>query len=99
MQVKQGNFYRKSHGFFGISAPKVRHTTLEREKQQKGGWNVSKKAWAATGLFGAIAVAGAVGLLMSGGSTAPRRMANRTGKMMDRMGSKMQGMMHSMGKH
>ena len=57
---------------------------------------MTKKTMAATGLFGAIAVAGAMGLLMSGGTT-PRRMAKRTGKAMSAVGHKMQNMAHMMG--
>ena len=66
---------------------------------------MNKKAIAATGLFGAIAVAGAVGLRVSGGNK-PRGMAKRAGKLMDRVGHTMQGVGHkmqhavqSMGKH
>ncbi|MBQ8356718.1 MAG: hypothetical protein IJX39_02800 [Clostridia bacterium] len=59
---------------------------------------MTKKTMAATGLFGAIAVAGAVGLLMSGGSTTPRRLAKRTGKMMNTVSHKVQSAVHSMGK-
>lgn len=60
---------------------------------------MNKKRMAATGLFAAISVAGAVGLLMSGGSTMPRKMAKRTGAVMNNMGNKMQHMMHTMGKN
>lgn len=57
---------------------------------------MTRKMMAATGLFGAIAVAGAVGLLMSGGSTAPRRMVKRASTVMNNAGEKMQDMAHSM---
>jgi hypothetical protein len=60
---------------------------------------MTKKTMAATGLFGAIAMAGAVGLLMSGGNTMPRRMAKRTGKVMSSVGHKMQSVAHGMGKN
>ena len=50
---------------------------------------MNKKAMAATGLFAAISVAGAVGLLMSGGSTAPRRMAKRAGAAMSEAGHRL----------
>ena len=59
---------------------------------------MTKKTMAATGLFGAIAVAGAVGLLMSGGNTMPRRMAKRTGKVMSSVGHKMQNAAHMIAK-
>ena len=59
---------------------------------------MTKKTMAATGLFGAIAMAGAVGLLMSGGNTMPRRMAKRTGKVMNSVGNKMKSAAHNMGK-
>ena len=55
---------------------------------------MTKKTMAAIGLFGAIAVAGAVGLLMSGGNTMPRRVAKRTGKVMNTVGQKMQDVAH-----
>ena len=55
---------------------------------------MTKKTMAATGLFGAIAVAGAVGLLMSGGNNMPRRVAKRTGKVMNAVGQKMQDVAH-----
>ena len=38
---------------------------------------MNKKTMVATGLFAAISVAGAVGLLMSGSTTTPRKMAKR----------------------
>lgn len=59
---------------------------------------MTKKTMAATGLFSAIAVASAVGLLMSSGNSMPRRMAKRTGKIMDQVGSKMQDVGHMMKK-
>ena len=59
---------------------------------------MTKKTMAATGLFGAIAMAGAVGLLMSGGNTMPRRMAKRTGKVMNSVGNKMKNAAHNMSK-
>lgn len=55
------------------------------------------KAIAATSLFGAIAVAGAVGILMSGGATAPRRLVKKGGKAMDKMGKKMKSVTCNMG--
>ena len=57
---------------------------------------MTRKMMAATGLFGAIAVAGAVGLLMSGGSTAPRRMVKRASRAMNSVGEKMQDVAHTM---
>ena len=66
---------------------------------------MNKKAIAATGLFGAIAVAGTVGLLMSGGRKSNSVM-KRTGKVMKGVGQTMQDVGHkmqhavqSMGKH
>ena len=59
---------------------------------------MSGKTMAATGLFGAIAVAGAVGLLMSKGNSMPRRVAKRTGKVMNAVGQKMQDVGHMMKK-
>lgn len=53
---------------------------------------MTAKAIAATSLIGAIAVAGAVGILISGGATAPRRIAKRSSKAMDKMGQKMRSM-------
>lgn len=57
------------------------------------------KAIAATSLFGAIAVAGAVGILMSGGGTAPRRIAKKGSKAIDKMGKKMHAMTSCMGQN
>ena len=59
---------------------------------------MTKKAMAATGLFAAISVAGAVGLLMSGGATAPRRMIKRVGAAMEKTGEQMQCMLHGRAK-
>ena len=59
---------------------------------------MTKKTMAATGLFAAISVAGAVGLLMSGGTTTPRRMIKRASAMMERTGEQMQNILHSKGK-
>lgn len=53
---------------------------------------MTKKAMAATGLFGAIAVAGAVGLLMSGGGTMPRRIAKKGSKVASNMSKKAKAM-------
>ena len=59
---------------------------------------MTKKTMAATGLFAAISVAGAVGLLMSGGSTTPRRMIKRASAMMERTSEQMQSMLHGKSK-
>ena len=59
---------------------------------------MTKKTMAATGLFAAISVAGAVGLLMSGGTTTPRRLIKRASAMMERTGEQMQNILHIKGK-
>ena len=54
------------------------------------------KTWkAATGVVGAIAVAGAVGLWMSNGKSS-RRMIKKASKAMHNVGGRMQDVAHSM---
>ena len=76
----------------------MRYTNIELKGSKRGEEKMTKKAMTRAGRFGAIAMAGAVGLLMSGGNTMPRRMAKRTGKVMSSVGHKMQNVAHTMGK-
>ncbi|MBQ8341777.1 MAG: hypothetical protein IJY22_05315 [Clostridia bacterium] len=57
---------------------------------------MTRKMMAATGLFGAIAVAGAVGLLMGTGNTGARKMVKKASKTMHNVGERMQDVAHSM---
>ena len=57
---------------------------------------MTRKLMAATGLFGAIAVAGAVGLLMGTGNSGARKVVKKASKAMHRMGGRMQGVAHAM---
>ncbi len=58
---------------------------------------MTKALMAATGLVSAIAVAGAVGLLMSNGAGS-RRMVKKASKAMHSVGEKMQDVAHAMRK-
>ncbi|MBR6727019.1 MAG: hypothetical protein IKM08_02395 [Clostridia bacterium] len=57
---------------------------------------MTRKMMAATGLFGAIAVAGAVGLLMGTGNTGARKMVKKASRTMHHVGGKLQDAAHSM---
>ena len=59
---------------------------------------MNKKMMATTGLFAAISVAGAMGLLMSGKTSTPQRMAKKVTCTMEQMGNRMGDMWHSMKK-
>ncbi len=66
---------------------------------KKGGEKMTKKTMAATGLFAAISVAGAMGILMSGGSTMSRRVAKKASAVMEKTGDRIEGMLHGKMKH
>ena len=94
--VKGKRFSQKLSFLFGMRVLTARHTKLEIKT---GGMKMSKtKKIATTSLFAAISMAGAVGLLMSGSSTAPRRMVKRAGAMMSQTADRVQAMMHVKGK-
>ena len=57
---------------------------------------MTAKAITGISLLGVVAVAGTVGLLLSGGATAPRRIAKKSGKVIDKMSKKMQAVAGSM---
>lgn len=56
---------------------------------------MNKAVIATTGVLGALAAMGTVGLVMSAKKTSPRRMAKKTGKMIDAMGNKMQNVINA----
>jgi hypothetical protein len=57
---------------------------------------MTRKMMAATGLFGAIAVAGAVGLLMGTGSNGTRKAVKKASKAVHHVGERMQDVAHAM---
>ena len=57
---------------------------------------MSKKLMTATGVVGAIAVAGVVGLLMGTGNKSARKAVKKASKTMHSVGGKMQDAAHAM---